>query len=226
MRNRFVQYCRNNLTFDVNGYEYYPSLALCALDASFSARTTYQSVINVLDRFCQWANHNGVQLRFEHQPECYPAIAQITVSEIIHLLGGQDAESLADIVNNHSKVARRLKAGLFLDLLNVFHGFRIETYQDFQEQFNNQDIADAILELRGVGSATFSYLYLLAGNPNDVKVDVCIRRFSTEATGVNNLTDLQIRELFIYAAGIISQEHHGLTAAHLDHIAWNYQRGQ
>ena len=219
MRNRFTQYCRRNLDFAISDYRFYNSLALSALDASFSARAHYETVINVLERFCVWATQHGVHLNWNPQLECPHRNQQITVSHVIALLHDQTPESLADIVQNRSRIARRLKSSLFIEMLGVLQQYNIDTYQDIQAQFDNLDFRTALLNLGGVGPATLNYLFMLAGYPNEIKIDVWIRRFAADATGAHNLTDDQIRELFVYAANEL-----GITPRHLDHMAWVFQK--
>ena len=219
MRNRFVRYCREHLDFTVRDYQYFQSISLSCLEASFNANTRFAAVENVLMRFCAWAREHGLQITEHTTPECPVAEEQITLTQVVGLLDNQTAETLAEIVGNRQKVAARLKTELFLELLNVLRQSHIETYQDFQAQFDNQDLENAIFALRGVGHATLSYLYMLTGNGNDIKNDRWIRRFAEEATGVQNLTDEQIRDLFLYAS-----EQLDLTPRHLDHIVWDYMR--
>ncbi len=221
MYNRFTQYCRQNLNPAVSDYRYYNSVVLCALDASFSARARYNSVINVLDRFCTWAGNNNIPLVWAPQIDCPPIDQQVTVMQVQTLIQNQTPDNLADIVHNHSRVARRLKSELFIDMMNVFHDYQINTYQDFQTHFDDNEFKESILHLAGVGPATLNYLYMLAGYPDLIKIDIWIRRFAADATGVGNLTDDQICDLFIYAANQL-----GYTPRHLDHMAWAFRRNK
>ena len=218
MRNRFVAYCRQHLDFSVRDYQYFQSFSLCCLEASFNANTRFAAVQNVLMHFCEWTTNNGLPLTDETRPELWRVDKQIQLSQVLQLIDNQTLESLADIVGNHQRVAGRLKAELFLDMMHLFSHYQIETYQDFQGQFNNLELEEALSGLRGVGAATMSYLYLLAGGQNDVKIDRHIRSFAETATRVVGLSDQQILDLFVYAAQAL-----GLTVRHLDHIVWEYQ---
>ena len=58
-----------------------------------------------------------------------------------------------------------------------------------------------------------------------MKVDVWIRRFAKEAVGRDDLTPLQIKELFRDAAEYYRNNGYpDMTARHLDHIIWNWQK--
>lgn len=214
----FLLYCKSVLDFTVPDFGYYNSVALSALDATFSAQANYTSVINAINRFC---NHYGVDSRAI--AKCPSRDCQITVSEMLELLQGMSPEQLADVVGNHQKVSGQLKSAVFSECLQVFRNCGIETYQDMQEQFDNPDLEAALSGIRGIGPATLSYLYMLVGDSNDVKVDRHIRAFSANATGEQNLSDEQIKTLFRHASSELSKDYPGMTPRHLDHIVWVYQ---
>ena len=217
----FLLYCRGVLDFSIPDFQYYNCLGVSVLDATFSAQARYASVIHVMNDFC---GHYG--LTFEQADSLPERNAQITISQLLAVLKEVTPEELADVVHNHSKVGGRLKAALFLDCLRTLHEFEIETYQDFQAQFNNVELETALRSLRGMGEATINYLYMLAGNSNHVKVDRHIRAFTSTAINNNSLSAEQIEELFRYAANELSSDYPGMTARHLDHIVWVYQRNQ
>lgn len=214
----FLLYCKSVLDFGVPDYRYYNSLGLSVLDASFSATARYSSVENVLARFCK-----HYDLSCDTFAELPKAGSQVTVSQMMKLVQGLSPEQFAEIVQNRSRVGGRLKAALFLDCLSVLHSFGIETYQDFQAHFENPELETSLRALQGMGEATISYLYMLAGNSDNVKVDRHIRTFTSTAVNGNNLTTEQIKRLFRYAAHELSKEYPGMTARRLDHIVWVYQ---
>ena len=209
------------LDFTVPDFRYYNSVALCALDASFSARANYGGVVNVIESFCENYGFNG-----RTYETCPRAEEQNKVSEVCRSLQGISPEELAEIVNNRQRIGGRLKAALFLDCLHVFQGFGIETYQYMQNRFDDPHLERAFSALRGIGPATLSYLYMLVGDSNDVKVDRHIRTFATAATGNPDLSGEQIKELFRYAARELANDYPDMTARHLDHIVWEYQRNR
>lgn len=217
----FILYCKSVLDFTVSDFRYYNSVAFCAFDASFSAQANYASVRNVIGRFC-----TQYELDNEMVAECPEENCQITVSTIFNLMREISPELLADIVDNHQMVSGRLKSALFLDCLQVFRDFEIDTYQDFQSQFDNPELEAALSRIRGIGPATLSYLYMLAGDSNDVKVDRHIRAFAAKATKNPHLSEEQIKALFRLAASELSKDYPGMTPRHLDHIVWVYQRNR
>ena len=207
----FLLYCKSVLNFNVPDFRYYNSIALSALDATFSAQANYTGVIHVVDGFCD-------NYRIDNRTHA------ICPAAIRNQLQDLTPERFADVVGNHQKVSGRLKVALFLDCLQVFHEFGIETYQDMQTQFDNPALEAALSGIHGIGSATLSYLYMLVGDSNDVKVDRHIRAFATKATDHANLTDDQIKSLFRFASEELSKDYPGMTPRHLDHIVWVYQR--
>lgn len=217
----FLLYCKSVLDFSVPDFRYYNSIALSALDATFSAQANYTGVIHVVDRFC-----DNYRIDDGTHAICPAADKQVSVTAIRNLLQDNTPEQLANVVGNCQKVAGRLKSALFLDCLQVFHEFGIETYQDMQAQFDNPALEAALSGIHGVGPATLSYLYMLVGDSNDVKVDRHIRAFASKATGHANLSDDQIKSLFRFAAEELSKDYPGMTTRHLDHIVWVYQKDQ
>lgn len=215
----FLLYCKSVLDFSVPDYRYYNSVALSALDATFSAQANYSGVIHVVDRFCE---NYGIDIGT--YAVCPAADNQVTVTTVRNLVQYLTSEQLANVVGNHQMVSGRLKSALFLDCLQVLYDFGIETYQDMQTQFDTPALEVALSGIHGIGPATLSYLYMLVGDSNDVKVDRHIRAFAKKATNQANLTDEQIKALFRFAAVELSKEYPGMTPRHLDHIVWVYQR--
>lgn len=215
----FLLCCESVLDFSVLDYQYYNSLGLSVLDATFSTTAKYGAVENVLIRF--WDQYGLSNETFS----ALPAVeVQTTVSQIMEQVQDITPAQFAEQVQNRSRVGGRLKAALFLDCLAVMHEFGIETYQDFQARMDNPELEAALSALRGMGEVTLSYLYMLSGDSGNVKVDRHIRAFATAATGVPDLTLDQIRHLFQHAAREMSaNDHPRITVRHLDHIVWVYQ---
>ena len=217
----FLLCCESVLDFSVLDYQYYNSLGLSVLDATFSATAKYGAVENVLLRFCDQYGLSNETF------SALPAVeVQTTVSQIMEQVQDITPAQFAEQVQNRSRVGGRLKAALFLDCLAVMHEFGIETYQDFQAQFDNPKLENALRSLRGMGEATINYLYMLAGNSDNVKVDRHIRAFTAAAVNNQNLTTDQIKALFRFAANELARDHPGMTARRLDHMVWVYQRNR
>ena len=220
MQNRFTQYCRDHLCFGLPDFSYYKSFALAVLDASFQANANYQSVINVVNSFCCWSCKNGVELKCGLKKNCYSKSEQTNVSDVYCLIQNKGIDDLKQM--NSQQIAGRSKAELFADLLKFMIDNKIETYQDYQKK--RESIQQGLLRIKGVGKATVCYLAMLSGESDYVKIDRHIKNFVNSAVGKSIDDHSIIKELFINAAKDLSVDHKGLTAKHLDHIAWNYQR--
>lgn len=207
---------------------YYNCVALCAMDAVFSIRTKYSTVSRILNRFCE---HYQIQLVAE-TPYSMPAQdRQMTVSELIELIGDINAEELAAIVQNHQWTTARgrnriLKAEAFLRYIEVFRSHNIDTFQDVNAAFEEGDsLKNALKSIPGQNVAV-DYFFMLAGDENGVKVDTHIRNFAENAVG-HPLSNDEIKELFSEEVAYLRQ--HGnpdMTVRHLDHIVWSWQRSR
>lgn len=114
----FLLFCRNNLDFSIPDFQYYSSIGLSALDATFSARTKYSSVIDVVHRFCE--HYDLPFALYGNVPE---VDSQIPVSHLLDLLQGvtpaekrlQGNEGLLKLTfsqkrgNSNARSSRRLK---------------------------------------------------------------------------------------------------------------------
>lgn len=205
---------------------YYNCVALCAMDAVFSIQTKYSTVSRILNRFCE---HYQIQLIAE-TPYSMPTLdRQMTVTELAELMGDINAEGLAAIVQNHQWTTARgrnriLKAEAFLRYIEIFKRHNIETFQDVNAAFENGDSLKNDLKLIPGQNVAVDYFFMLAGDENGVKVDTHIRNFAETAVG-HPLSNDEIKGLF--SEEVLYLRQHGypdMTARHLDHIVWNWQR--
>ena len=205
--------------------EYYSCVGLCALDAVFSIQAKYYSVVSPLvDRFCALTKIE----RKAPNPHMMPGVdEQIKVSNLVQRLEGYDGESLAKALNNRQRTSSKngiLKAEAFLEYLKVFQKFKVETFQDVNRLSDeSDDLKNALKSIKGQNIAV-DYFFMLAGDEDGVKVDTWLRRFSEAAVG-HSLTKEEIITLFRNAVAYYRE--HGypdMTARHLDHIVWNWQR--
>lgn len=101
----FLLYCKSFLDFSVPDFRYYNSIALSALDATFSAQANYAGVIHVIDRFCEnYGIDNGTHA------VCPAEENQVSVTAIRNMLQDITPEQLADVVGNRQKVDRHIRA--------------------------------------------------------------------------------------------------------------------
>lgn len=220
----FLAHCDQALA-PVPDMEYYSCVGLCAFDAVFSIRTRYNTIVSpLIDRFC----NNIVHIpRRVGDPHTLPADEQITISELAERLEGYTPNSLADAINNHQRTSPKggiLKTDAFLRYLQVFRQFDVNTYQDVNRLAEENHAFDASIRQIPGQNVAVDYFFMLAGDTGGVKVDTHLRRFVRDAVG-RDLTAEEIKELFRQA--VIHYRQNGypdMTARHLDHIVWNWQK--
>lgn len=207
---------------------YYSCVALCALDAVFSIRTRYEPVvINLLHRFCAQYRINHL---FAPNPHQMPVRdQQLTLSELRRRMMGVTGGALSEILQNRQRTSTRngiLKAEAFMRYLDVMNDYHIDTYQDLNEVVRERPGFEGRLRQIPGQNVSVDYFFMLAGNENAVKVDTHIRRFAEGAIG-RDLNDQEIRQLFADAVTFYRRNGYPtMTARHLDHIVWSWQKGQ
>ena len=205
--------------------EYYSCVGLCALDAVFSIRANYFTTVSpLIDRFCELFGFN----RSAPHPSSIPEPEeQVPISIMRGRLDGFDAIRLADSLKNRQKTSSRngiLKAQAFLEYLEVFERYNIETFQDVNRLAdNNPNFEESLRKIRGQ-NVSVDYFFMLAGDKDRVKVDIHLRRFVKETVG-RELNYKQIISLLHMAVLHLRENGYPeMTARQLDHIVWSWQR--
>jgi hypothetical protein len=206
--------------------EYYSCVGLCAFDAVFSIQTRYDLVVSpLIDQFCALMDIP----RRANDPHTLPTEGQIRISELVPKLEEYAPESLADAIGNHQRTSSRsgiLKTDAFLQYLQAFQEFGVETYQDVNRlSEENAAFETALRQIPGQ-NVSVDYFFMLAGDTDGVKVDTHLRRFVRDAVGRDLEAD-EIKELFRRA--VLHYRQHGypdMTARHLDHIVWSWQKSR
>lgn len=221
----FLVHCDQALA-PIPDMEYYSCVGLCAFDAVFSIQTRYNSVVSpLIDRFCDLI---GIPRR-ANDPHTLPTNGQITITELIHRLDGYTPDSLAEAINNRQRTSSKsgiLKTDAFLRYLQVFQLFEVDTYQDVNRLVEENPAFEAAIRQIPGQNVAVDYFFMLAGDTDGVKVDTHLRRFVRSAVG-HDMTADDIRDLFRQA--VIYYRQHGypqMTARHLDHIVWSWQKSQ
>lgn len=232
MQNSFNNYCRDHL-FDVNGsllvrdMQYYPSIALCALDAVMSIRLNYNNhVVPAIIHLC-----NQMQIPFTLSDQIPAENQQLTVNDFVERLDQNnlwDSESLRAVIGNYRTAGRHYiyKSEAFISFIQSLTEAGINTYQDLSYLPDDafQNLENSLKDIPGQ-NVSVDYFFMLAGEADNIKVDTWLRRFSEDATGMHNLTNTQIITLFRNAAIQLSLDTgHNITPRHLDHAAWSFQR--
>lgn len=208
--------------------KYYSSLALCALDAILSIRLNYdRHVVPAIKHMCSLI---GIDM-LAFNPYVMPnAEQQITVSDFKRTLIEKnlwDVDGLRTVIGNYKTAgsSQIYKAEAFIKFVNTLTKYKIETFQDLNSCADQDALERELRSIKGQKVAV-DYFFMLAGELNDVKVDMHLTRFAQEATGVNHLSLSQIKNLFIEAAAFLTAKGISMTPRRLDHIVWNWQRNQ
>ncbi len=221
----FDAQCRVALAPDM---AYYHCVALCALDAVFSIRTNYSTVIKVLERFCK---NYSIPLMATPSDKMPSTDNQLTVSELTSKMGNITGAQLATILHNHQLTSARgnnriLKADAFLQYLDVFKKYGVNTFQDVNIAFEKDDSLKNELKRIPGQNVSVDYFFMLAGDENGVKVDQHIRSFAEQAVG-RSLSNDEIKALFVEEVKLLRADGYpNMTVRHLDHIVWNWQRSR
>ena len=222
----FLRHCDRALA-PVPDMEYYSCVGLCAFDAVFSIRSNYNSVVSpLIDNFCTLLEIP----RHAPNPHAIPcAEEQVTISNLCAKLKDYTPESLANAIHNHQRTSSRsgiLKTDAFLQYLDVFQRFKVNTYQDVNRLADeNPAFEQALRNIKGQNVAV-DYFFMLAGDEDGVKVDTHLRNFVRDAVG-RDLEPEQIKTLFREA--VVHYRQNGypdMTARHLDHIVWTWQKSR
>ena len=221
----FLAHCDQALA-PIPDMEYYSCVGLCALDAVFSIQSRYNSVVSpLIDRFCDLI---GIPRR-ANDPHTLPTDGQITITELTNRLEGFTPDFLAEAINNRQRTSSKsgiLKADAFLRYLQVFQQFGVDTYQDVNRLVEENPAFEAAIRQIPGQNVAVDYFFMLAGDTDGVKVDTHHRRFVRNAVGRDLPAD-EVKELFRQAVQYYRQ--HGypqMTARHLDHIVWSWQKSQ
>lgn len=221
----FLAHCDQALA-PIPDMEYYSCVGLCALDAVFSIQSRYNSVVSpLIDRFCDLI---GIPRR-ANDPHTLPTDGQITITELTNRLEGFTPDFLAEAINNRQRTSSKsgiLKADAFLRYLQVFQQFGVDTYQDVNRLVEENPAFEAAIRQIPGQNVAVDYFFMLAGDTDGVKVDTHLRRFVRNAVGRDLPAD-EVKELFRQAVQYYRQ--HGypqMTARHLDHIVWSWQKSQ
>ncbi len=211
---KLLKYCQRNLNFKkLNQWppeEYlYEHLSLCVVDAVFSINAKYESVKNIIKR-----------------------IRMLDV--LSSLLGfkawtdGQSDSVLETKYFNRSKIAQRLKVDILKDFVKILLKFKFYKKSDFINFINRQELENELKGIRGIGETTISYFFMLSGDENTIKPDRHVKKFIADGLNIplNQVNEDYARNILEKVLSHLKKENNLLSLRSLDHLIWNFQRGQ
>lgn len=206
---------------------YYNSLPLCVIDSIYSIGVRYESVINVVDSFCEY---EGIR-RYRDNRERLPFYSeQYKVSDFIRRFENCSYDYLAEkVFKNNQRTSSRngiLKSQAVVEFLSILNQNHIDIFQDLWKIDDN--IEKEIKKITGQASGiSLAYFYMLAGNDNLIKPDRMVIRFLEDFLNRPVSVD-EALEIIRAASVTLGEEEFGITISprELDHLIWKYQREQ
>jgi hypothetical protein len=216
---RLINFCRRELALkDAKlGDEYgYGSLPLCVIDAVFSIGVRYESVRNVIGRYC----------KFFHLSET--AVDQQIVQQMLDNYRHYGVDFFtAKIYANRQRTSARngiLKSEAVLRFASVLRAHGVNVKSDVRKVYDVREFEAAIRSIPGQTSGlSLRYFFMLSGNDEFVKPDRMITRFLQRVLGrAVSMDEAQL--LISSACRSLRPDFPHLTPRLLDHAIWNYER--
>lgn len=204
----------------------YASLPLCVIDSVFSIGVRYESVRNVLERYCAFA---GVP-KLSPTRTVLPRAQQQSITAFLQLVIAFDADRLAaEVFGNRQRTSTHaglLKAEAVVRFAGVLARHRIECLQDVLEARDLEAVERDVRTIPGQSSGlSWRYFLMLAGREDLVKPDRMILRF-LERTLRRSVRPDEAQALLRAAADALGREFPGLTARTLDNLIWAAERSR
>lgn len=205
---------------------FYQSLPLCAIDAVFSIGIKYESVRNVVRRYCDYF---GLQ-RLRSPSEDFPPVEeQESVASFLERMSSLGLEKFTnEIFANRcrtSTVNGILKTEAVLRFAEVLHQYGVDYFQDVPKVLVDRNFEDSIRCIPGQRSGiALGYFFMLSGSNDLIKPDRMILRFLTNIVG-RSVTIQEARSLLSQVSQTLNLRYPHITPRLLDYEIWKYQRG-
>lgn len=230
----FVAYCETELCLhdklivqeltDPNE-SFYKSLPVCIIDAVFSIGVKYRSVEKAEEAFF---NYFGLKISRE-----YPVINEYKISNFICDMDTFDTfeQAAEQGFRNKQRTSSRngiLKAEACYRIAKVFEKYGIDTLDDFNKYEDKVSLDNDILKVKGQGSGIMlKYLYMLAGDANEVKPDRhmvnFMRRYFPYLT-MSVKDHPEIKSIIKTTVSELQKTYPMLTERFLDVLIWDHMR--
>lgn len=219
--NRMLQLASASL-----GNEYfYQSLPLCVIDAVWSIGVRYESVRNVVDRYCKKWDLLNIRTDRNSLP---PKSEQETIAAFCARVKPMGAERLADeVFENRQRTSSKngiLKAEAVCRFAQALGAHGVDYFEDVPNAVKKVELEGRILRIPGQSSGiSIRYFWMLAGSDEFVKPDRMILKFLEKALG-RLVNSNEAQTLLQTATQRLRASHPHLTPRLLDHEIWKHQR--
>jgi hypothetical protein len=204
----------------------YASLPLCVIDSVFSIGVRYESVRNVIERYCR---------RFglpKQAPKGTVRPREQQESITGFLVRGVPMETdrlAAEVFGNRQRTSARngiLKADAVAQFARVLVRHRIEHLQDVLEASDLAAVERDVRRIPGQSSGlSWRYFLMLAGREDLVKPDRMIFRFLERVVG-RPVSPEEAQAMLTAAARELDREFPGIKPRTLDNLIWRQERAR
>lgn len=228
----FVNYCETELALHKKLLEekrqdpnenFYKSLPICIIDAVFSIGVNYKSVEKATNHFLTYFD-----LKISRKS---PTANEYGICNFIrHMDTFASFEEAAEVGFNNrqrtSSVNGILKAEACYLVAKVFEKHGIDTLDDFNAYSGKAALDADILLVKGQSSGIMlKYLYMLAGNANEVKPDRHMLNFLKQSfpeLRSEKKDHDRIKAIIEEAVSILELKYPTLTPRFLDYLIWEH----
>ena len=212
---------------------YYNHLSLCVIEAVWSLGVKYQSVINVVQRYCTKRNLEPYRGKNLCDSSSYPEkTQQESITCFLQYVKEFSFCQLADTVfENCQRTSTRngiLKAEAVVKFAKVLLKYDVNYFQDIGRLENNIAFEGDINAIPGQKSGlSLDYFYMLAGDENRTKADRMIKRFlAVPIRREPNTISVPCAKDALRRLFLVLDDDCIKSVRHLDNIIWDYQRRQ
>jgi len=205
----------------------YASLPLYVIDSVFSIGVRYESVRNVIERYCK---RFGVPKQALSRSEPPPRGQQESITAFLVRVVPMHADQLAtEVFGNRQRTSARngiLKADAVVQFAGALARHRIEHLQEVAEAVDLSAVEGEVRRIPGQSSGlSWRYFLMLAGRENLVKPDRMIFRFLERAVGRPVGPD-EAQAMHTAAARELDREVPGIKPRTLDNEIWRQERAR
>ncbi|MEW6526768.1 MAG: hypothetical protein AB1444_08900 [Spirochaetota bacterium] len=204
---------------------YYQSLPLCVIDSVWSLGVKYESVKQVVSRYCKYFKLKRIR---ENRYSIPPKEDQESISNFFYKMSILGVAKFTDeIFGKRQRTSTKngiLKTEAVFQFATVLKKYKVDYFQDLNKIVSNTDFEADIKKIPGQSSGiSLKYFLMLAGEEDLIKPDRMIVNFLYDITG-KNITAYEAQLILVHVCNGLKCKYPHLTPRLLDHIIWNYKR--